>query len=109
MGKHTVVGEFEQVVLLAILRLGGDAWAVRIRQEIEREADRDVSRGALYRTLDRLEAKGLLQWEEGADGPARGGHPRRVFRVTAEGVRALRASRATLLNLWDGLEGVLER
>jgi len=106
MGKG-YLGEFEQMVLLAVLQLDGDGYALPIRRELYERADRSVSRGALYRTLDRLESKGFLEWSLEEDAPDRGGHPRRCFHVTPEGINALRTSRSTLMNLWDGLDGVL--
>jgi len=101
------LGEFEQMVLLATLQAGEDAYAISVRRQLEDSTGRQVSRGALYRTLDRLVEKGYLTWELDEGIPARGGHPRRRFRVTREGVAALRLSRAALLKLWRGLERVL--
>ena len=100
-------GEFEQMVLLAVLQVGEDGYALAVRREIQEKAQRPVSRGALYRTLDRLEGKGFLAWDLEEESPERGGHPRRRFRVTEAGVAALRTSRQALSNLWDGLESVL--
>ncbi|NKB87558.1 MAG: PadR family transcriptional regulator [Acidobacteria bacterium] len=104
------IGEFEQVVLLAILQAGDEAYAPNIRAVIHESAGRSVSRGALYRTFDRMAAKGLLEWEaEGSNPvPERGGAPMRRFTVTAAGRRALRVSREALLTLWDGIEPELE-
>jgi len=107
MPKHIRLGEFEQVLLLAIVRLGDDAFASGVVQELEREAGRRVSRGALYATLDRLKEKGLVGWKLEVGVEERAGLPRRRFRVTREGLGALRASRATLMSLWSGLEDVL--
>jgi DNA-binding PadR family transcriptional regulator len=100
------LGEFEQMVLLAILQLEEQAYAAAILRELDERAGRQVSRGTLYKTLERMENKGLVRWvpEEGA--PDRGGHRRRRFSVTGRGVSALQYSRAALLNLWDGLESV---
>jgi len=103
------LGEFEQVVLLAVLRAGEGAYGTRILDELRSCSDRRVSRGAVYVTLARLEEKGLLLGRAGDPSPARGGRPRRYVRVSALGLRALRASRATLLRLWAGLEAALER
>jgi len=108
MGSHAFLGEFEQVVLLAILQLGEEAYGVRVQQEIETRATRRVSRGALYVTLDRLEQKGFLSSRLGEAGAARGGRPRRYVTVTPAGLEALRGARATLLRLWQGLEGKLQ-
>lgn len=102
-----ILGEFEQVVLLAILRLEDDAFALSVIREIDVQAGRRVSRGALYTTIERLADKRLVEWTVEDGTPARGGHPRRRFRVTASGLAALRLSRDTLHRLWDGLDGVL--
>lgn len=105
------IGEFEQMVLLAILQAGDEAYAPNIRDVLQERAGRSVSRGALYRTFDRMETKGLVQWvtEDSNPIPERGGAPMRRFEVTAEGRRALRESRDALLNLWDGIEPELEK
>jgi DNA-binding PadR family transcriptional regulator len=102
-------GEFEQMVLLAILRLGDDAHALGVLDELDREAGRRVSRGTLYKTLDRMEAKGWVRWSVEDATPERGGHPKRLFRVTGGGLERLRTSREALLRLWSGLEPVLRR
>ena len=105
------VGELEQMVLLAILQTADEAYAPNIRAVLEERAARGVSRGALYRTFDRMAAKGLLEWdtEDSNPIPERGGAPMRRFRVTAEGRQALRTSREALLSLWDGIELELEK
>lgn len=107
MGRKGGLGEFEQVVLLAILRLKEEAFAPEVAVELEESVGRSVTRGALYSTLNRMEEKGWLVWEPEDPGSDRGGHIRRLFRVTEDGLAELRASRETLLALWDGLEGVL--
>jgi PadR family transcriptional regulator len=99
--------EFEQMVLLAILRLRDEAFALAIIRELDREAARSVSRGALYKTLERMEAKGYLTWSIESATPDRGGHPRRRFAVTPAGVEVLRTSREALMRLWDGLDPIL--
>ena len=104
----TSLGEFEHQLLLVVLRLGADAGGLEIVRELEVRANRQVSRGALYTTLDRLEDKGLVRWAVAPGGPARQGLPRRIYSVTPHGVAALRASRDTLRRLWRGLEGVLK-
>jgi DNA-binding PadR family transcriptional regulator len=105
---RSALGQFEHVVLLAILRLGDAAYAPTILEEIEARTGRPPSPGSMYVTLDRLEEKGLLRSRlVDADGE-RAGRPRRYVSVTAYGVRELRASRTALLKLWRGLEGVLE-
>jgi len=101
------LGELEQIVLLAVLRLGDDAYAIPILDEIERQAGRRIARGALYTALARLEQKGCLRSRIGEPLAERGGRARRYFAVTPAAVRALKASRAALMRLWRGLE-VLE-
>ena len=102
------LGEFEQLLLLAVLRLGSEAYALDIARELDVRAGRSVSRGALYTSLDRLEDKGLLRWKPAAGTPARNGLPRRLYTVTAAGLTALRASHSTLRRMWRGLEELLE-
>jgi DNA-binding PadR family transcriptional regulator len=103
------LGEFEQVVMLSIMRLGDGAYGLAIRKEMESVAGRLPSSGALYTTLDRLEKKGLLSSSEGESSRERGGRPRRYVSLTREGHAALAQSRSTLLALWDGLENALDR
>jgi DNA-binding PadR family transcriptional regulator len=97
-------GDFEQLVLLAVLRLGDDAYAVPVRREIATRTGRAPARGAVYVTLDRLEEKGYLESRLGDPVPERGGRPRRYYRVRPAGVRALEHSWAMLRRMWDGLE-----
>ena len=106
MGR-SFLGEFEQRVLLAILRCDEKAYPIEIRKEIARASGHDPSRGAFYTTLDRLEAKQLVRWTAEGGDVGRDGLPQRKFTVTAEGIKALRASRRALLELWSGLEDVL--
>lgn len=103
------LGEFEQIVLLAILRLGDDAYAIPVREEIEQRTGRAVSRGALYTALERLETKGCLRSTMSDPLPERGGRSRRYYTVTPAGVGALRAAREALMALWRGVESQLER
>ena len=103
------LGEFEQMVLLSILRLGDDAYGLAIKEELESVAGRTPSSGGLYTTLDRMERKGLLSSVAGETTGERGGRPRRYVRVTPDGMVMLARSRSTLLALWDGLEGALDR
>jgi len=101
------LGEFEQVVLLAILRLDVEAYGVPIRMEIEKRAGRRVTVGALYATLDRLEGKGLIYSWFADPTPQRGGRSKRYFRVLPKGVQALSDSRDMFNRMWQGvrLEG----
>lgn len=102
------LGEFEQLVLLAVLHLGDEAYGVEIARAIEERADRRVSRSALYVTFDRLEAKHYLESELRPGGHTRGDRLRRYVRVAPAGIQALRESHAALLGMWRGLESVLE-
>lgn len=103
------LGEFEQLVLLAILQCGDDAYTVPIREVLTARSRRRVARGALYTSLERLEGKGLVRSQLGESLAIRGGRPRRYFAVTAAGLEALRSARAALANLSSGLESFLER
>jgi len=109
MPKAAFLGEWEQLVLLSLLHLRDHAYVLPLREQMNARLRRNVSRGALYRTLDRLEQKGFVTWKlHDDDGPLRGGHPCRRFAVTPRGLAALRASRRALTDLWAGLEEVLE-
>ncbi|MGD8277891.1 MAG: PadR family transcriptional regulator [Gemmatimonadota bacterium] len=102
------LGELEQMVLLAILRLGEDAYGRTVRRELEQTADRKVSAGAAYVTLDRLETKGYLRSRTGESEPGRGGRPKRYYRVTEEGKEALASARRSLDRMWSGLEDLVK-
>lgn len=104
MGKGSFLGEFEQIVLLAVARLSTHGYGVTIRREIERRTGRDVTIGAVYATLSRLEEKGLASSREGDPEPRRGGRARRHFQVEPAGARALESSRGMLDRMWDGVE-----
>jgi len=103
------LGEFEYVVLLAVLQLRDGAYAVPVRELIEGRTSRSVARGALYTALERLEAKGCLKSVSREPSPERGGRPRRYFTVTSTGMASLRTTHAALRNLATGLESVLEQ
>ncbi|MGJ5813258.1 PadR family transcriptional regulator [Paludibaculum fermentans] len=97
------LGEFEQIVLLAVLRLDGSAYGVPIRQEIEQRAGRAVTIGALYATLDRLEAKGYVTSWFSEPTPERGGRSKRYFRLLPAGAEALARSKDMLDSMWKGV------
>ena len=101
------LGEFEQVVLLAILRLGDDAYAVTVRDEIVAHTGREVSRGSIYITLDRLETKGYVNSWFGDPTPERGGRAKRYYALRPRALEALRESRRALVSLWKGIEAKL--
>jgi DNA-binding PadR family transcriptional regulator len=105
---HAFLGEFEQMVLSAVLRLGEQAYGAAILTEIAAQTGRHVSSGALYVTLDRLEDKGLIETRRGDPTPERGGRPKRFVRVTRDGLAALRDVRQALLRLWRGIEDRLD-
>lgn len=104
MTRRDYLGDFEQVVLLAVMRLGPEAYGVSIKREIEERTGRTVSLGAIYPTMDRLEAKGFVISRVGQPTPERGGRAKRHFRINAAGRRALRRSHEMLAALWDGFE-----
>jgi DNA-binding PadR family transcriptional regulator len=83
-----MLGEFEYLMLTSVARLGDEAYGVAIRQEIEDATGRPCSIGALYTTLDRLEAKGFIRTWMGEPTPQRGGRPKRMVRISAKGTRA---------------------
>ena len=103
------LGEFEQMVLLAILRLSDEAYAIPLREEIEARTGRNVARGALYTALERLETKKCLRSTMSDPLPERGGRSRRYYRLTPAGLAALRESRDAWLALWKGVESLLEK
>ena len=103
------LGEFEYAVLLAILHLDQEAYAVPVRELIEDRTGRPVARGALYTALDRLEAKGCLRSRMGESTEERGGKARRYFTVTAAGLKAIKATHGALASMARGLETLLER
>jgi DNA-binding PadR family transcriptional regulator len=106
--SHQGLGDFEQMVLLAILQLRGDVYGVPIVEEIERRTGRAVSRAAVYVTLRRLEQKGLVTAWMSEPTPERGGKPRRCVRVEPRGLQLLRASREAVDRMWHGLDPRLE-
>jgi PadR family transcriptional regulator len=101
------LGELEQLLLLAILQCGDDAYTVPIRQVLAEKSRRHIARGALYTSLDRLESKGLLTSRLGEPIAERGGRSRRYYSVTPAGVDAVRAARAAVANLSEGLQSIL--
>jgi DNA-binding PadR family transcriptional regulator len=103
----TILGEFEQLVLLALLRLGEAAYGVTVLEEIERRSGQAVSAGTVYRALLRLESKGLVESWEGEPTAERGGRRKRHYRVLAEGRVVLAQSLAVLGRMAEGLEGTL--
>ena len=107
MADH--LGEFEQLVMLALLRLGEDGYGVTVHKELAERAGRDVAMGALYTTFDRLEKKGFISSRLGEPTPVRGGRRKKLYRLEPEGRRALSRSWATLSRMTEGLEAALQR
>ena len=103
MGKGDYLGEFEQLVLLALVRLGKEGYGMTVRRELEATSGRSVSIGSVYTTLDRLETKGFLSSKHGEPEPIRGGRAKRTFTVEPEGLVALARSRDLLSRMWDGI------
>jgi PadR family transcriptional regulator, regulatory protein PadR len=103
MAKGESLGEFEHLVLIAILRLAADAYGMRVRREIAARTGRDVTIGAVYATLDRLEAKGLVESEMGEPTAERGGRAKRSFRLTGAGIAAINRVQEGLLSMLDGI------
>lgn len=103
------LGEFEFAVLLAVLHLDEDAYAVPIRELIEQRTGRPVARGALYTGLDRLESKGCLRSRMGDPSEERGGKARRYYSLTPAGLKAIRATHGALASMTRGLEAILEK
>jgi PadR family transcriptional regulator PadR len=103
-----VLGAFEQAVLLAVVRLGDDAYGRAILREVQARLERDVAAGAVHATLDRLEKKRLLSSRLGAGTPVRAGRARRYYRLQPAGVRALNDARAAVDTMWRGLSWPLK-
>jgi len=103
MSGRDYLGEFEHVVILALLRLGDRAYGVTVRQEIEARTGREASIGAIYATLDRLENKGYVKSQLGEATPERGGRSKRFFRITAKGTLAVNRTHRALRSMIQGL------
>jgi PadR family transcriptional regulator PadR len=104
MSGRDYLGEFEHIVILALLRLADRAYGVTVRREIEFRIKREVSIGAIYATLDRLEAKGYVKSRLGEPTPERGGRSKRFFRVTPKGVTAVSRTQRALQSMTEGLD-----
>jgi PadR family transcriptional regulator PadR len=103
------LGEFEQLVMFAVLRLGDDAYGTSIREELKQRVDRDTSPGAIFTTLERLESRGLVTSRYDEPTPERGGHRKRFYSLTPDGRRALTRSFQMVKKMARGLEPKLER
>lgn len=103
MTDRSYLGEFELMILLAVIQLGEEAYGVPISRELEAHRGRTVSVGSVYAALERLEAKGLVESSLGDPTPERGGKAKRYFRVTREGLRQVHETRRVLSKLWRTL------
>ena len=97
------LGDLQQLAMLAVARLGRDAYGAAIRSELRSVAGRSVSVPTIYVTLVRLEEQGLVESSESPPEPGRGGRPRRVFRLTEDGWTALERARASTASMWEGV------
>src|SRR5919109_5557064 len=107
MGRDYLT-DFELMILLAVLRLGDEAYGVPIAREIETTGGRSVVLGAVYAALDRLERNGLVSSAIGDPTPERGGRAKRFFRVTPRGIRAIKETQKALIALWNGIPQLKE-
>lgn len=103
MRKGEYLGNFDLMLLLALQRLGEDAYGVTIARELEEKTGREVVVASVYATLDRLQERGLVVSRLGESTPERGGRAKRYFRITGTGVSEVREARRSLMNLWKGL------
>jgi PadR family transcriptional regulator len=101
--SREAVGNFELMVMLALIRLGDAAYGVPIAQAIEETTGREVLVGSVYAALERLETKGLVKSAVGEPTPERGGRAKRYFHITQEGLRQVRELRSALIRLWQGI------
>jgi PadR family transcriptional regulator, regulatory protein PadR len=104
MPRGDLLGSLEHIVLLALVRLGPRAYGMTVRREIEARTGRNISIGAVYSTLERLEAKGYIRSSTGEPTAARGGRAKRIFQINSAGERAMRTSEETLLKMARGLK-----
>ena len=103
-----ILGAFEQAILLSVLRLGKDAYGRAVLKEVQSRLEREVSAGAVYATLDRLEERALIRSRLEPGSVVRAGRSRRYYSVAGAGVRALNESRAAVESIWSGLRWPLK-
>lgn len=103
MRKGEYLGNFDLMLLLALLRLGDDAYGVTIAQELEQQTGREVVVASVYARLDGLQERGLVTSSLGDPTPERGGRAKRYFCITGAGVREIREARRSLMKMWKGL------
>jgi PadR family transcriptional regulator, regulatory protein PadR len=104
MPRGDLLGSLEHIVLLALVRLGSDAYGMTVRREIEKRTGRNISIGAIYGTLERLEAKGYVSSMTGEPTAERGGRAKRLFQIEAEGEQALATSQEAIRRMAAGLK-----
>lgn len=104
MPTDSLLGAFEELVLLAVVHLGADAYGMRVRREVEARTGREVNIGAVYSTLNRLEAKDYVTSDDSLGSEGRGGRPRRTFSLRPAGAEALRAARHAARAMWEGVD-----
>ena len=104
MRTERLLGGFETLLLLAVIRLDGLAYGVTVRDELKKQAGKDVAVGAIYTGLERLEKRGLVESRTGEPTPERGGRSKRFYRATASGVRALKDTQSAIRKLSTGLK-----
>jgi PadR family transcriptional regulator PadR len=104
MAGPTALGTNDLMILLALMRLGDDAYGVPIAREIEDTVGRPVALASVYATLDRLAERGFVEHELGAPTAERGGRAKKYFRITGKGIREARTAKQSLVKLWKGLE-----
>jgi PadR family transcriptional regulator len=107
--SRDALGEFEHLIMLAVLRLDADAYGVPIIEEVEARTGRTVSQAAAYLTLKRLEQKGWIRSRLSDPTPERGGRAKRYFSLSPKGMERIRQTRAALVSMWDGVEPELDR
>ena len=103
MGSPNLISNFELMVMLALIRLGDEAYGVPITQEIEQHSGHDIAVGSVYAALERLEGRGLVSSRIGEPTAERGGRAKRYFKATPKGLREIRDTRRTLVKLWRNL------
>jgi PadR family transcriptional regulator, regulatory protein PadR len=103
MNTQRLLGGFETLLLLAVIRLDGEAYGVNVREELKKQAGKDVAVGAIYTGLDRLAQKGFVESWAGDPTPERGGRAKRFYRVTASGIRAIKETQNAIRKLSSGL------
>jgi len=106
MASADSISNFELMVMLALIRLGDEAYGVPISEEIAAQSERDVALGSVYAALERLEDRGLVISSVGEPTPERGGRAKRYFKVTGSGLEVVRSTQQTLTRMWKGLRAL---